>query len=55
MLRASDLREEWEKEVKTWPRGALHMRFSDNHDERRAIARFGEAGGVSCFSACVYA
>lgn len=40
--RASDLRDEWEKEVKAWPRGALHMRFSDNHDERRAIARFGE-------------
>src|ERR1044072_3535057 len=40
--RASELRAEWEKEVKEWPRGALHMRFSDNHDERRAIARFGE-------------
>src|ERR1044072_6304968 len=40
--RGSDLREEWGKEVKDWPKGALHMRFSDNHDERRAIARFGE-------------
>ena len=40
--RASDLREVWEKEFKDWPRGALHMRFSDNHDERRALARFGE-------------
>lgn len=45
--RASDLREEWEKEVKTWPRGALHMRFSDNHDERRAIARFGEPAALA--------
>ena len=45
--RASDLREEWEKEVKEWPRGALHMRFSDNHDERRAIARFGEQGALA--------
>jgi glycosidase len=45
--RASDLREEWEKEFKEWPRGALHMRFSDNHDERRAIARFGEPGALA--------
>jgi len=45
--RASDLREAWEKEFKDWPRGALHMRFSDNHDERRAIARFGEPGALA--------
>jgi glycosidase len=45
--RASDLREAWEKETKEWPRGALHMRFSDNHDERRAIARFGEPGALA--------
>ena len=45
--RASDLREEWEKEVREWPKGALHMRFSDNHDERRAIARFGEPAALA--------
>src|SRR5690242_13322718 len=45
--RASDLRAEWEKEMKEWPRGALHMRFSDNHDERRAIARFGEPAALA--------
>jgi glycosidase len=45
--RASDLRVEWEQEFKDWPRGALHMRFSDNHDERRAIARFGEPGALA--------
>jgi len=45
--RASNLRDEWEKEVKEWPGGALHMRFSDNHDERRAIARFGEQGALA--------
>ena len=45
--RASDLREEWDKESKAWPRGSLHMRFSDNHDERRAIARFGEPGALA--------
>src|SRR6266542_5198783 len=45
--RAFDLREAWEKEFREWPRGALHMRFSDNHDERRAIARFGEPGALA--------
>jgi len=45
--RASDLRAAWEQELKEWPRGALHMRFSDNHDERRAIARFGEPGALA--------
>ncbi|HEU4833984.1 MAG TPA: alpha-amylase family glycosyl hydrolase, partial [Pyrinomonadaceae bacterium] len=45
--RASDLRTAWEKEVKEWPKGALHMRFSDNHDERRAIARFGEPAALA--------
>jgi len=44
---ASSVREEWEKEVREGPRGALHMRFSDNHDERRAIARFGEPGALA--------
>jgi cyclomaltodextrinase len=45
--RAFDLREAWEKEIREWPRGALHMRFSDNHDERRAIARFGEPAALA--------
>src|SRR5438105_6226575 len=45
--RASDLRAAWESEAKDWPRGALHLRFSDNHDERRAIARFGERGALA--------
>src|SRR5437868_4377183 len=45
--RASDLRAAWESEMREWPRGALHMRFSDNHDERRAIARFGEPAALA--------
>ena len=45
--RATDLSEQWNKEFREWPRGALHMRFSDNHDERRAIARFGEPGALA--------
>jgi len=45
--RAIDLSEQWEKEFKEWPRGSLHMRFSDNHDECRALARFGEPGALA--------
>jgi len=45
--RATDLREAWEQEFKDWPRGALHLRFSDNHDERRALARFGEPAALA--------
>jgi glycosidase len=45
--RASELRRAWEAELKEWPRGAVHMRFSDNHDERRAIARFGEPAALA--------
>jgi len=44
---ASALRSAWEQEFREWPRGSLHMRFSDNHDERRAIARFGEPGALA--------
>lgn len=35
------------KEKSTFPRGSLHMRFSDNHDKKRAIARFSEKGALA--------
>ncbi|HEX8852356.1 MAG TPA: alpha-amylase family glycosyl hydrolase, partial [Pyrinomonadaceae bacterium] len=44
---ASALRQVWEADAAKYPRGALRMRFSDNHDERRAIARFGEPGALA--------
>ena len=44
---ASALRDEFNKERSEWPRNSLHMRFSDNHDERRAIARFGEPAALA--------
>jgi cyclomaltodextrinase / maltogenic alpha-amylase / neopullulanase len=44
---ARDLRKEWEEERRLYPKGALHLRFSDNHDEKRAIARFGERGALA--------
>jgi glycosidase len=44
---ASEIRAAWEAETKEWPRNSLHLRFSDNHDERRAIARFGERAALA--------
>lgn len=44
---ASDLRREWDEERRIYPTGTLHLRFSDNHDEKRAIARFGERGALA--------
>ena len=44
---ATRLRETWERERATFPRGAIHMRFWDNHDEDRAIARFGKRGALA--------
>jgi len=42
-----------EQERSKFPRGATHMIFSDNHDESRAIARFGERGALAA-SALVF-
>jgi cyclomaltodextrinase / maltogenic alpha-amylase / neopullulanase len=44
---ASAIREEWANERREYPRGALHMRFTENHDEKRAIARFGERAALA--------
>lgn len=44
---ASAIRKVWDEQIATFPRGAIRMRFSDNHDERRAIARFGEKGALA--------
>ena len=44
---ATHLRATWESERAKNPRGALRLHFSDNHDERRAIARLGERGALA--------
>ncbi|HLV86342.1 MAG TPA: alpha-amylase family glycosyl hydrolase [Candidatus Sulfotelmatobacter sp.] len=44
---------DWQSEHERYPKGALEMRFSDNHDEKRAIARFGERGALAA-SALVF-
>jgi len=46
-LSASEIRKLWEKQKSEMPKNAMLMRFSDNHDERRAIARFGEQGALA--------
>jgi cyclomaltodextrinase len=44
---AAVLRDVWNDERAKFPRGAMRMMFSDNHDERRAIVRFGERGALA--------
>jgi glycosidase len=44
---AWEIRRVWEEQNAKYPKGAIRMRFSDNHDERRAIARFGEKGALA--------
>jgi len=45
---ATELRRVWETEEQgKFPRGALHLRCFDDHDETRAIARFGWNGALA--------
>jgi len=50
---AAAIRAEWDQTHAHYPNGAMEMRFSDNHDEKRAIARFGERGALAA-SAVVF-
>lgn len=43
----SDLRSSWEESRAQFPAGTLHLRISDNHDEARAVARFGIQGALA--------
>ena len=49
----SVVREQWQRENARYERGALRMRFSDNHDETRAVTRFGEPAALAA-SALVF-
>ena len=44
---ASSLRTTWEEQNAKFQPGALHMQFSDNHDEDRATALFGDHGALA--------
>jgi glycosidase len=44
---ASKIRRSWEESRAQFPRDALHLRISDDHDETRAIARYGMNGALA--------
>ena len=44
---ASDIRKTWEQSLRDFPQGSLHMRISDDHDEARAVARYGLNGALA--------
>jgi len=50
---ASAVREQWQRDIAQYERGALRLRFSDNHDKNRAITRFGESAALAA-SALVF-
>jgi glycosidase len=44
---ATEFKKSWEDSRQQFPHGSLHMRISDNHDEARAVARFGVRGALA--------
>ncbi len=44
---ASEIQRTWEKDLKRYPRGALHLTMSDNHDQARAVSCFGVSGALA--------
>jgi len=44
---AEKIRHSWEDSRAHWPSGALRMRISDDHDETRAVTRYGMKGALA--------
>jgi glycosidase len=44
---ASRIRESWEHTQAQFPKGALHLRFTDHHNQSRAMVRYGEDGALA--------
>ena len=44
---AADLRKSWEDSRRQFPKNSLHLRISDDHDEARAVARYGLNGALA--------
>ena len=44
---ATELRQNWEEDRRRFPQGSLHLRISDDHDEARAVARYGIRGALA--------
>ncbi len=47
VLPASLLKQSWEHTQKQFPEGVLHLRYTDNHHEPRAVARYGVDGALA--------
>ena len=41
------IKESWEHTDQQFPKGALHLRFTDNHEQIRAVARYGIDGALA--------
>lgn len=50
---ASSVEATWKQQTRRFPEGAEHMLISDDHDERRALVRYGERGALAA-SALVF-
>jgi len=44
---ASEVRKTWEESRRQFPKNSLHMRITDDHDEARAISRYGINGALA--------
>ena len=44
---AADIRRTWEEGRRQFPKDTLHMRITDDHDEARAVARYGLNGALA--------
>lgn len=44
---AANLRESWEHTEQQFPKGALHLRFTDHHNQTRAVVRYGLEGALA--------
>jgi glycosidase len=47
LLPANFVKEQSENEIQRFPEGALHLRFIDNHEETRAVVRYGVNGALA--------
>jgi cyclomaltodextrinase len=44
---ASEIQHTWQENYRQFPRGSLHLRISDDHDEARAVSRYGIRGALA--------
>jgi cyclomaltodextrinase len=44
---ANYIQDSWEHTYQQFPNGALHLRFTDNHEQTRAVARYGMNGALA--------